>query len=105
MPTLGDYQQPGALPLGQIRYGAPVVVVPAASSVQALAYNATRNYLLVINDSAAEAYVGIGFAADNGVGIPLAAGAAFEMNRGSGNIDPSPITVYGTGNIVVIEGT
>ena len=83
------------------------VVVGVASGV-AIAANDEREYLLLVNDSDASIYLGIGVAAEMNKGIRInAGGGSYEISPRNGNfttVDINAIAIAATKNLMVTEG-
>lgn len=82
--------------------------IAATTTGAAIAANDEREYLLIVNDSDAIIYLGIGVAAVLNEGIRLnAAGGSYEISPRNGNfttIDVNAITVAATKRLLVTEG-
>src|SRR5512133_3637925 len=84
------------------------VVAVGVATAEALAANANRKYVLLVNDSDTTVYLGLGVAAVVGQGIRLSAnGGSLELDAGSGWYVGAINAIHGgTGakNLLITEG-
>lgn len=83
-------------------------VVVGVASGAAIAANDEREYLLLVNDSDASIYLGIGVAAEMNKGIRInAGGGSYEISPRNGNfttVDINAIAIAATKTLMVTEG-
>jgi hypothetical protein len=105
---VGDKIAAGASVIGAAATLAHTVATIGATTGAALAANAARTYVLLVNDSDSAIYIKIGAAAVLNQGIRLNAyGGSYEMSVKDGNLDTRAINAISSGAgkvLLVTEG-
>ncbi len=111
MQPIGQFVQVSNTPDGAGDYTTPThtAVSVAVTSTAALAANANRLYVLLVNDSDTTIYIKLGAAAVANQGIRLnASGGAYEISKKAGNLYTGAIYAIhgasGTKVLLVTEG-